>query len=380
MALRSLLSRDCLVLIGDGAGAPRGLLPELAAAARDVGGVRLLVGWCFGDWDDVADREAFTSVRTVMGGYGMRRLISNGRVEYLPSRMAAMPALLAGPLRPDVAVVALRPDGAGLNHTTEVSWMAAAIDHARVVVGVDDRRSPITSAESPIPTERVALMLEVDHAPVDVAPAALDGESAEIGARTARWIPEGAAIQFGPGKVGEACLAALGTPVTIDSGVINDAVVDLDERGLLAGSPISAYVIGTARARAWAAERRVMRRVEFTHDATRLAARPFVALNTALEIDRFGQVNVEAIGSAAFGGVGGHGDYALAASRSVGGLSVIALPRTRGGNPTLVDRLSAPVSTAAPDVDVVVCEAGSVDLRGLGHAARATALEALWSR
>lgn len=380
-ALRDLLTPGCLVLVGDGAGAPRGGLAILAAAARDVGGVRLLVGWCFGDWDLLADRSAFTSVRTVMGGYGLRRLIDSGDVEYLPSRMAATPALLAGPLRPDVAILSLRRVDAGYAHTTEVSWMAAAAECAGTVVAVDDGVAPLTSSEPPLAADRVALVLDVEATPLpEVRATDLDDESRAIGHEMVRWIPEGAAVQFGPGKVGEAALAALRSPVVVDSGVVNDAVVDLHERGLLAGPTVTAYVVGTARARDWAAARGVCRRVEFTHDATRLSARPFVALNTALEIDRFGQVNVEAIGTNAIGGVGGHGDYALAASRSVGGVSMIALPRVRGGNPTLVDTLSAPVSTAAPDVDVVVCEVGSVDLRGLGRTARATALEGLWGR
>jgi acyl-CoA hydrolase len=57
---------------------------------------------------------------------------------------------------------------------------------------------------------------------------------------------------------------------------------------------------------------------------------------------------------------------------------VVALPTRRGGRRTLVERLSAPTSTARSDVDVVVTEHGSADLRGLTDAERTAALRELW--
>jgi acyl-CoA hydrolase len=121
--------------------------------------------------------------------------------------------------------------------------------------------------------------------------------------------------------------------------------------------------------------------MEYTHDLTRLSTgTPFVAVNTAIEIDEQGQVNVEGTPGAAVGGIGGHSDYAVAAARSAGGLSIVALPSNHRGRPTLVERLSAPVSTVAHDVDVVVTEHGAADLRGLDRSERAAALHRLWSR
>jgi len=121
--------------------------------------------------------------------------------------------------------------------------------------------------------------------------------------------------------------------------------------------------------------------MEYTHDLTRLSmSEPFVAVNTAIEIDEQGQVNVEGMPGAAVGGIGGHSDYAVAAARSAAGLSIVALPSTHRGRPTLVERLSAPVSTVGHDVDVVVTERGAADLRGLDRSERGAALRRLWSR
>jgi acyl-CoA hydrolase len=58
---------------------------------------------------------------------------------------------------------------------------------------------------------------------------------------------------------------------------------------------------------------------------------------------------------------------------------VIALPSTHRAGPTLVERLSAPVTTVRSDVDVVVTEHGVADLRALDDRERERVLRALWS-
>ncbi len=371
--LEGHLRPGCRVAVGDGAGAPVGLLPALAQAARAVGGVTLLVGWCLPGPDDpwavLDDAAAFPRVEALMGGYALRRRIESGRVVALPVRMGVAPSWLATAVRPDVAVLGLTTDGA---FGTEVGWLAAAAEAAEVVLAEVNHDLPAVSAEPPL--RGVHVIATAARPPLAVADASTDPTWQAIGARVAALVPEGASVQVGPGAVGRAVLDALTVPVHIDSGVLVDAVVDLDARGLLLEAPSAAYVVGAARLYRWAQGRPIARRVEHTHDASRLAALPFVAVNTALEVDVTGQVNVESIHGAAVGGIGGHPDYAAAAARSVAGLSVIALPSRRRGLPTLVERLSAPVSTLRGDVDVVVTELGIADLRGRSDTERAAVL------
>ncbi|MDT5165244.1 MAG: hypothetical protein QOC88_2138 [Mycobacterium sp.] len=115
----------------------------------------------------------------------------------------------------------------------------------------------------------------------------------------------------------------------------------------------------------WADGKSILRGIEYTHDLSRLArGQPFVAVNTAIEIDPFGQVNVEGRGEKVVGGIGGHPDYCAAARMTRGGLSIIAVPTTFNGHSPLVDQLSRPASTPAHDVDLIVTESGHADLRG----------------
>jgi acyl-CoA hydrolase len=109
----------------------------------------------------------------------------------------------------------------------------------------------------------------------------------------------------------------------------------------------------------------ILRGIEHSHDVTRLASgAPFVSVNTAIEIDPYGQVNVEGIAERVVGGIGGHPDYCPAGRLSLGGLSIVAVTSRFGGRSPLVEQLSRPASTPAHDVDVIVTERGHADLRG----------------
>ncbi len=62
-------------------------------------------------------------------------------------------------------------------------------------------------------------------------------------------------------------------------------------------------------------------------------------------------------------GIGGHSDFCAGASRSAGGMSVIAVRSTAAdGSPTIVERVDL-VSTQRSDIDIVVTEHGIADLR-----------------
>ena len=379
-AVERHLHRGALVAVADGCGAPIGVGPLLADAARAVGGIRVLLGWSMTAPVDVHDSEAFTDIRTVMSGYALRAPVRDGQVRYLPIRLGSVPRLLAGTLRPDVLVAALRRGDRGLVFGSEVGWMRAAIDAGATVLAEINHGLPAASDGIPVPHQQVVVVAETDRPPHEFTTNPPDDVARAIAAHAAALIPEGAALQYGPGTVADAILRAITVPVTVDSGLIGDAVLDLDARGLLLGLPRGAYLAGTEPLYEWADGRPMLEPVEVTHDVSRLAAHDrFVAVNTALEIDPVGQVNVERVGGQPVGGIGGHADFALAASRSRGGISMIALPSTHRSGPTLVEQLSAPVTTARADVDVVVTEHGVADLRGLDDHERERVLRDLWS-
>jgi hypothetical protein len=376
------------VALGDGFGAPRATSAELSLAAAKAGGVRLILGWV-PMADPGLDLAAFADVRTVMPGWGLRSGVAAGLVRYPPVRLSAVPALLHGPWRPDLLVAALVPPpgpspgggsrrGARYAFGSEVSWQRAAIDAGATVAAVISRGAPRADAGQPLEQDQVIVVGEEAAPPGVLRDTPPKAEHEEIARRVALLVPAGARLQVGPGPVGDSLLRLLTVPVTIDSGLLSDAVTVLAGRGLLIGEPVATYLAGGPRLYAWADGRRVLHPIEYTHDLGRLSAGPFIAVNTAVEIDLDGAVNVEGTATAVLGGIGGHADYAAAAARSVGGLSVIAVTTRHNGRPTLVSQLSRPVSTPSQDVDIVVTERGAADLRGLSRPERHAALTKLW--
>jgi acyl-CoA hydrolase len=121
-----------------------------------------------------------------------------------------------------------------------------------------------------------------------------------------------------------------------------------------------------------------MAAVTETNDSSAIAATPrFVACNTALQVGLDGSVNIERVRGRVITGIGGHSDFCAGASRSIGGLSVIAVRSTAAdGTPTIVDRVDL-VSTQRSDVDVVVTEHGIADLRGASDGERTARLRAV---
>jgi acyl-CoA hydrolase len=376
--LEQMIKPGARVAVADGTGTPRSLYPALNRAAQRHGDLRLLLGW-MPSAEPGLDVSLFADARTVMSGWGLRAAVDAGTVTPVLARLSAVPALVRGPLRPEllIATVVRGPDG--LRFGSEVSWLRTAVDAGIPVAAVVSRIAPHADAGPPLPADAITVLGETDDGPREVSFTEPGPAHLRICEHAARLVPEGARLQVGPGQLGAAMLRALKVPVRIDSGLMPEQVVDLDERGLLIGEAMAAYLVGTRRLYHWAHRRPMLHPLEVTHDLGRLSnGAPFIAFNTAVEIDVAGQVNVEGTASAIVGGIGGHSDYAASAARSIGGLSIIAVPSTHKGRSTLVRTLSRPVSTPSQDVDVVVNERGSVDLRGLTRAERSAALLELW--
>jgi acyl-CoA hydrolase len=118
-----------------------------------------------------------------------------------------------------------------------------------------------------------------------------------------------------------------------------------------------------------------------THQHNALAAlERFTAINSALEIDLFGQANLEWRDGRLISGVGGAPDFMRAALSSRGGRAIIALPASAqsGSVSRIVPTLSSPtVSLARNEADTVITEYGVAELKYRSIDQRAEALIAI---
>ena len=101
-----------------------------------------------------------------------------------------------------------------------------------------------------------------------------------------------------------------------------------------------------------------------------------ISINAAVEVDLFGQVCAESVGTKHMSGSGGQIDYVRGACQSRGGKSFIAFTSTaKGGTISKIKSILPPgavVTTSKNDVDYIVTEYGVAHLRGrsLGERAR----------
>src|SRR5215472_7150319 len=106
-----------------------------------------------------------------------------------------------------------------------------------------------------------------------------------------------------------------------------------------------------------------------------------VAINSAIEVDITGQVCSDSVGSVPYSGIGGQVDFLRGATRSKGGMPIIALPATaKGGAASRIVPMLQPgagVVTSRGDVHYVITEHGMAYLHGKSLRQRAEALIAV---
>lgn len=206
-----------------------------------------------------------------------------------------------------------------------------------------------------------------------------------IGSHIAALVQDGSTLQFGMGGIPQSLGQALGThrQLRFHGGMMTSAVKTLWELGALDPDETltAGLLLGDSALRdfARAMPHFLLTDATRTHDPMRIGGIPkFIAVNGAVEVDLFGQVNAERANGAIQAGAGGLPAFAHGALVSPEGRLVTCLPATaRGGSvsrivPCLADK--ALVTLPRYMADTVVTEFGVAEIRHLGIESRARAL------
>ena len=354
-----------LVAYADGPASARISPADALAAAGLTGSPEVLLGLTTErhPWLD----DPHLRGTTVLPGYALSRAVADGRLTPVAARLTTMPSLLAE-RPPDVGVIAVVRRRDEYAFGGSVGWgPELAATARRLVVEVDEGGSDLGG---PAVTGNVVAVVPRTGEATAVPQRAADDVDRRIGGLVASLVPDDATLQFGPGGIGEGIASSLQRPVHIRSGLLTDAMASLHGRGMLLTPAVAAYTWGGEPIRRLAdAGMLRLAPVSETNDSSAVASIPrFVACNTAIQVGFDGAVNVERVGDRVITGVGGHSDFCAGASRSIGGLSIIAVRAT-----AIVERVDV-VSTPRSDVDIVVTEHGIADLRGLSDKQRAERL------
>ena len=357
--------------------------PERAAGVRFVG--CLLPG--MNDFDYAA-LHPDARLTTFLFPPAFRASFEAGRISVLPLAYSQVAEYLAEIAPIDTAFLQLAPpDADGMCSLGVCSDFPPLVwRRAGRRVGLINPALPQPARAARIPFAALDLAIACDAPVIAVADTPVSAEVAAITARIAEMIPDGANIQTGIGGAPGAIYERLTghRNLTVRSGMITPGFRTLAESGALADEGhITGLALGTEDFYRFLAENDVVAFADarITHGPASLAGIPkFVSIGSALEVDLFGQVNLEWRGERMVSGVGGAPDFIRAAARSPGGRAIIALPANAGGGEIsrIVPRLSAPTaSISRNDIDTVVTEFGAASLRNLSLDARAEALMAV---
>jgi acyl-CoA hydrolase len=331
--------------------------------------------------------EAFSEtcrLRTDFLTRDLRPAMAKGLVDHLPMHHSDFAGWLAGDAPIDAAVFQVAPpDGEGrcdLGPCADFLPLVLQRRGIRLIAQINHLVPPCRDGFS-IPFESLDAVYTED---TDLPAVPPESEVASpIAEHAASLVDDGSVVQVGIGRLPDHVLRKLADrkQLVLHGGTVTPAGLALLEGGS-ANTIVAGIAVGDAGFYRQVAKspKVAFRPVTYTHREGLVGRHRFVALNSALEVDLFGQVNSELSSEGIVAAFGGVNDFLRAAHMSPGGRAVVMLAATgrKGAVSRIVPRIDGSlVSVQRGDIDTVVTEHGVADLRGLDLDRRAEALVAI---
>jgi itaconate CoA-transferase len=312
-------------------------------------------------------------------------------LSYVPAYFYQMPRLFTEIILLDTFVITVSPmDRAGyFSLGTNNDYASTAIRSARRVIVEVNRNMPRVFGESLVHVTEVKHIIE-NHVPLLESTARPpEPEDDAIGKRVAEMIPDGATIQFGIGGIPNAVCRYLSghrdlgvhtellTPGM--GGLIEGGVANGRKKTLHRWKHVFTLALGDRHLYDLMDDNPAMESYpasHVNHPAVIAQNADMISVNSALEIDLYGQVSAESINWHEFSGTGGALDFMRGAFDSPGGKSILALYSTakNGTVSRIVPRLTSLVTDPRMDTEYVVTEHGVANLKGQSTRERALSL------
>lgn len=339
-----------------------------------------LNGVDFTTWNDSADLTTFFMTPTLAKA-------DVQRIHYLPMQMRAVFDYLAKDV--DVCLLQVAHDRNGvLRVGPNVDFVAAVLSGTTIVIAELNRHIVAPLGCPRIESAQIDYLFESDRSLATMATPKIDEAAQSIGKLVAGLINDGDCVQTGIGAIPAAILNELSAKndLGLHGGLIDAGGMRLIEAGNVNGARkamdrglhITGMALGDSELFDWLADQPsvVFRGADHTHEVSAIAELDnFVSINSAVEVDLFGQVNAEFAGGKQISGTGGSVDFMRAAKASKGGRSIVAMNATaRGGTVSRIVPQVDMVTALRTDVDIVVTEFGVAQLKNLPNRQRQDAL------
>lgn len=395
-ALRRAIKPGDRVFFSIASGQPQTLLQTLAEDFEYYQNVQVFSGYLLTE-HPLAKKELSSSFHCFSFQISppLRKPWSEGVIQFIPARISDIPRLLSreGPFPVDVVLVQVAPPDKEGKFSLGVSTSQAfpLARQARTVVAEVNENAPRTFGPCFLSSSQIDYLVESSTPLIPYADIQIGESEHRIAEYVAELIPDGATIQMGIGNLPTAILQLLEgkKDLGIHSGMLSDAVVDLVAKGAISnrkksifcGKIVAGELIGTEKLFRFSHENPYleMHGAEVSHNPQLIGKIDnFIAINSALEIDLFGQINAESLNGEQISGVGGQFDFIEGAYYSRGGFSVTVLTSSaaKGKISRIVPQLSPQAAVTIPRymTDIVVTEYGVAKLRGKSLFQRAEAL------
>jgi acetyl-CoA hydrolase len=345
-AVTAIKSGDRVFLTGN-ASVPLELLAALVKRAPELKDVEIChpLAICPSDYV-TPEMEGHLRVNSMFISANVRQAVNEGRADFTPVMLSEFPLLFKnGHLPLDVAFIHVSPpDAEGFcSMGAESGLSISAAEAAKTVIAQVNEEMPRTLGDTLMHVDRMHHIVPL-NCPISEHAMGAEGNPdvvEKIAGHIAGLIPDGATMQLGIGAIPDAVLKYLygKKDLGVHSELISDGVIDLVEAGVIngsrktihAGKIICGFLLGTKRLYKWVDNNPLveLHRTEYVNDPFVVAQNDrMVAINSALEVDLTGQVCADSIGPRMYSAVGGQLDFIYGASRSTGGVPIIALPST----------------------------------------------------
>lgn len=398
-AVRKIQSNQRLFLTGN-CSVPQKILAALVEFAPELQNVEICQALSIGPADYVDPKlEGNLRVNTMFVSANVRKAVHEGRADFTPVLLSEFPLLFKNKHLPlDAALIHVSPpDEHGFcSLGIEVGMTKSPAESAKIVIAEVNQQMPRTLGDAFIHVSRLTYMVPVDYDLPELLMS--EGEADEITDKIASYIaemiPDGATMQMGIGAIPDGVLKYLyeKRDLGIHTELFSDGVIGLVEAGVItgarktihAGKMIAGFILGSKKLYKWVDDNPLieLHKTEYVNDPFVIAQNErMVAINSAIEVDLTGQICADSIGPKIYSGVGGQLDFVYGASRSKGGVPIIALPSTtqlRDGR--VISRITpmlnqgAGVVTTRNHIRYVVTEYGVAELYAKTIRQRAKAL------
>jgi 4-hydroxybutyrate CoA-transferase len=333
----------------------------------------------------------------------IRQLIKNGQADFYPINFSNIPNLLCkGNFKSDVFMLTVSPpDNNGFcNLGVSVDYAWGALERpARLIIAEINPHMPRTQGRTSLHISRIDMAVEVNDPVFELPQFQITDIEKKIGSFVADLVRDGDTLQIGYGGVSESVLYFLKDKkdLGIHTEMVSDGLVDLVEAGSVnncrksihKGKIVCTFNAGTKRLYDWLDNNPIveMHPVDYTNDPRIIASNHnLVAINTALQVDLFGNIYADMLGLGdQYSGVGGQLDFATGCYLANDAKFINVLPSTSGegkisrivGHPNLENNnaLASQIPTIPRYLsDYVITEYGIAQLKGKSNRERAQSL------